>query len=306
MSTRRQFLGAAALTAARSAGAEAPVTDPMGALPTVKFREHEITKLIIGSNPFYGYSHFNPLLDRFMREYYTQDRRIEVLKSAERAGINTWQVHYNEPTVEDWKRYRAEGGKMKVLLLADFALMKDWALLKEVAKLQPIGVGHHGNRTDERFRAGQMNIVRDFTKAVHDAGMPAGVSMHNPAVLAYVEEHGWEVDYFQTCLYRVSQTVEEARAEFGGESPLLEIYMEKDPARMAAMVRQTKKTCFVFKLFGAGRTVGSPQQVENAFRFALRNIKPQDPVIVGMCPKFHDQVAENVTFVKKISSERAG
>ncbi len=299
--TRRQFLGAAALAA--SAAHAGPVSDPAAALPTVKFQGKDITRLIIGSNPFYGYSHFNPLLDRFMREYYTQDRRIEVLKAAERAGINTWQVHYNGPTIEDWKRYRAEGGKMNVLLLADFDLMKDWKLLPDVAKLKPIGVGHHGNRTDERFRAGQMNIVHDFTKAVHDAGMPAGVSMHNPAVMAYIEEHGWELDYYQTCLYRVSRTAEEARAEFG-ESPVLETYMERDPERMTAMVRQTKRTCFVFKLLGAGRTVSRPEAVEAAFRYALTHIKPQDPVIVGMLPKFQDQVAENVGYVKKICSER--
>jgi hypothetical protein len=296
--TRRQFLGAATLSAAAVTAAAAP-TDPASPLPTVKFQGRDITRLIIGSNPFYGYSHFNPLLDRFMREFYTQDRRIEVLKSAERAGINTWQVHYNDPTIEDWKRYRAEGGRMNVLLLADFDLMKNWKLLPEVAKLKPIGVGHHGNRTDERFRAGQMDIVRDFTKAVHDAGLPAGVSMHNPAVLAYIEEHGWDLDYYQTCLYRVSRTAEEARAEFG-ESPLLETYMERDPERMTAMVRQTKKTCFVFKLLGAGRSVSRPEAVEPAFRYGLTHIKPQDPVIVGMCPKFGDQVAENVTLVKKI------
>jgi len=81
--------------------------------------------------------------------------------------------------------------------------------------------------------------------------------------------------------------------------------MEKDPERMTAMVRQTKKTCFVFKLFGAGRTVSSAQQIEGAFRFALTHIKPQDPVIVGMFPKFTDQVTENVTVVKKIAGERA-
>jgi hypothetical protein len=300
--TRRQFLGTATLaaTAALHAG---PVTDPANTLPTVKFQGKDITRLIIGSNPFYGYSHFNPLLDRFMRDYYTQDRRIEVLKSAERAGINTWQVHYNGPTVEDWKRYRSEGGNMNVLLLADFDLMKNWKLLPEVAKLKPIGIGHHGNRTDERFRAGQMNIVHDFTKAVHDAGLPAGVSMHNPAVLAYIEEQGWDLDYYQTCLYRVSRTAEEARAEFG-ESPLLETYMERDPERMTTMVRQTKKTCFVFKLLGAGRSVSRPEAVEGAFRYALTHIKPQDPVIVGMVPKFSDQVAENVAFVKKVCSER--
>jgi hypothetical protein len=288
--TRRHFLGSALPAAAVAA------TDPASTLPTIRFQNRDITRLIIGSNPFYGYSHFNSLLDRFMREYMTQDRRLEVLKTAERAGINTWQVHYNDPTIEDWKRYRAEGGRMHVLLLADFGLMKDWTLLREVAKLKPIGVGHHGNRTDERFREGRMDVVRDFTKAVHDAGLPAGVSMHNPAVMAYIEEHGWEVDYYMTCLYRVSRTREETRAEFG-EAPLGEAFMERDPERMTDMIRRTKKTCFAFKLLGAGRAAAKP---EDAFRYAYGRIKPQDAAIVGMCPKFKDEVGENVALVSRL------
>lgn len=292
--TRRRFLGAALTAGALQA---APAIDAQS-LPTVQFQGKEITRLIIGSNPFYGYSHFNPLLDQFMREFMTQDRRIEVLQRAERAGINTWQVHYNDPTIADWMRYREEGGKMHVLLLADFELIKNWKLLPSVAKLKPIGIGHHGNRTDERFRAGEMNVVQDFTKAVHDVGVPAGVSMHNPAVLAWIEEHGWEIDYYMTCLYRVSRTAAETRAEFG-EAGLGESFMERDPERMTAMIRQTKKTCFAFKLLGAGRTTGRPQSVEGAFRFVLNNIKPQDAVIVGMCPKFKDEVGENVALVKK-------
>jgi hypothetical protein len=297
--TRRQFLGTTVVATASVAAAQ----NAAAPLPTVRFQNHDITRLVIGSNPFYGYSHFNVLLDRFMREYYTQDRRIEVLKAAERAGINTWQVHYNDPTIEDWKRYRAEGGRMNVLLLADFDLMKNWKLLPQVAKLKPIGIGHHGNRTDERFRAGEMNVVHDFTKAVHDAGVPAGVSMHNPAVLAYIEEKGWDVDYYMTCMYRVSRTAEETRAEFG-EAPLGEAFMEKDPERMCKMVRQTKRTCFAFKLMGAGRNIGRPESIEGAFRYVLTHIKPQDPVIVGMCPRFKDEIAENVSLVSRICGER--
>jgi hypothetical protein len=291
--TRRHFLGAAALSAEVARGG------PADLLPTVRFQDREVTRLVIGSNPFYGYSHFNSLLDQFMRDFMTQDKRLETLFSAERAGINTWQVHYNGPAIADWKRYRDEGGKMNVLLLADFDLTKNWALLPEVAKLKPLGVAHHGNRTDERFRAGEMNIVRDFTKAVHDAGMPAGVSMHNPAVLDYIEEHGWELEFYMTCLYRVSRTAEETRAEFG-EAPLGEAFMERDPERMTAMVRRTKKTCFAFKLLGAGRNTGRPEVVERAFRFALANIKPQDAAIVGMCPRFKDEVAENAAIVRKV------
>ena len=64
------------------------------------------------------------------------------------------------------------------------------------------------------------------------------------------------------------------------------------------MIRQTKKPCLAFKLFGAGRTIGSRQQVEAAFRFAFANIKPTDPVIVGVFPRFSDQVGENIGIVR--------
>ncbi len=290
--SRRRFLGAAG---ALALGPEAPPPP----LPKVKFGSLEITRLIVGSNPLYGYSHFNPILDAVMREWMTQDRRMAVLHRAEQCGINTWQVHYNDPTIEDLKRYRAEGGKMHWLLLADFDLMKDWKLLPAVARLNPIGVAHHGNRTDERFRAGQMEIVRDFTKAVHDAGLRAGVSTHNPAVVEYIEEHGWDIDYYMTCMYRVTRTPEEARRELG-EAPLGEIYLERDPERMCAVVRKTRKTCFAFKLLGAGRNIQRPERLEAAFRFVLGNIKPQDAVIVGMFPRFKDEIRDNVERVSRI------
>lgn len=300
--SRRHFLqsvaGAAALSPAVSNAEQQPASPR---LPTVKFGKTEITRMIIGSNPFYGYSHFNRILDQTMREYYTQDRKMEVLHACERQGINTWQLHYNDQPMEDFKRYRAEGGRMNLILLADFDLMKNPALLPQVAKLGPLGIGHHGNRTDERFRAGQKQLVRDFLKAVRDSGVMVGLSTHNPAVVDTVESEGWDIDYYQTCLYRVSRTAEEARAEFK-EAPVGETYMEKDPERMCKMIRQTKKPCLAFKLFGAGRTIGSRQQVEAAFRFAFANIKPTDPVIVGVFPRFSDQVGENIGIVRGLLS----
>lgn len=300
--SRRRFLQTAALGgAALRAPASAPAA-PSPALPKVNILGREITRLIIGSNPFYGYSHFNRIYDQCMREWMTQDRRIETLHRCEKAGINTWQVHYNTPTVEDFQRYRAEGGKMHWLLLSDFDLQKNLKLLPEVAKLGPIGIAHHGNRTDERFRDHQMHLVRDFIDAVHDAGLPAGVSAHNPAAIEYVEERGWSADYYMTCMYRVTRTPEETRRELG-EAMLGETFLEKDPARMCEVVRRTSKPCFAFKVLAAGRVVNRPEQLEQAFRFVLANIKPTDAIIVGMFPKFKDEIAENVDLVRRICAE---
>ncbi len=291
--SRRRFLqGAAALPAAARAAA-----DPL--LPTVDFFGTRITRLIIGSNPFYGYSHFNAILNQCMREWMTQEQRLKVLKRCEEVGINTWQLHYAPETVADFQRYRDEGGKMHLLILGHGEMMKNPAQIKDAAKLKPLGIAHHGNLTDDRFRAGQMDLVRDFYRRVQDAGMRGGISTHNPAVVDFVESKGWDNDYYMTCFYRVSRAPDETRKEFG-EAPLGEPYFEKDPERMVQRIRQTKKPCFAFKVLGAGRNIGSTAAVERALRFALTNIKPSDAVIVGMWPKFKDEPKENASLVRKI------
>jgi hypothetical protein len=302
--SRRSFLQSAAGVGAglAFAGKLPAGQDTVPPLPKVKFGKAEITRLIIGSNPFYGYSHFNLVLDRTMREWYTQGRKMEVLHRCEQFGIRTWQLHYNDQPVEDFRRYRAEGGKMNLILLADFALMKDLTLLPKVVKeMAPLGIGHHGNRTDERFRNGEMGKVREFLKVVRDTGVMVGLSAHNPEVIDTVESQGWDIDYYQTCLYRVSRTPEEARKALG-ESPVGEIYLEKDPERMCKVIRQTKKSCLAFKVLGAGRSINSPQAIESAFRFALTNIKPTDAIIVGMFPRYKDEVQENTELVRRILS----
>ena len=247
--SRRHFLQASAGTLAVGAAAAKPAAS--APLPAITFGKAKVTKLIIGSNPLYGYSHFNSLYSRMMREWMTQDRRMEILHGCEKAGINTWQVHYADQVLEDYRRYRDEGGKMNLLLLGMGDVMRNFRLLPSLAKLNPLGVAHHGNMTDDFFRDGKKQQVKDWCKAVRDAGLTVGVSAHNPAVLAEIEDEGWDVDYYMTCMYRVSRTAEQAREEYG-EAPVGEIYMERDPERMLKFVRQTRKTCFAFKVLGSG------------------------------------------------------
>lgn len=296
-SSRRSFLQVSATlgaTAALADSAKAP------ALPTVLFGKTTITRMVIGTNPFFGYSHFNGIFDKCMREYMTPDQRFATLTRAEAAGINTWQLHYSPDTIADLKRLRANGSKLNVFLLGEGDLQKNFGMIPEVAKYGFVGIAHHGGRTDERFRSKQMNIVQDFTKRVRDTGAMVGVSMHNPLVMDYIESAGWDVDYYMTCFYQVSRTPEEARALMNGEAPLGEIYLEKDPIRMTAMVRKTKRPCLGFKILGAGRNIATPETVEAAFRFAYTNIKPGDAVIVGMWPKFKDEIGENTALVRRI------
>lgn len=63
-------------------------------------------------------------------------------------------------------------------------------------------------------------------------------------------------------------------------------------------MKQTSKPCFAFKILAAGR-VRCP---EEAFRLAFQSIKPTDGVIVGMFPRFKDEVKENAYFTMRYGS----
>src|SRR5262245_18785267 len=78
-------LGAAAAVTAADPPAKA---DPL--LPTVKLGKHDVTRLIVGGNPIYGYSHFNRLLSQHMTDWHTPERVVALLQRCEQAGINCW------------------------------------------------------------------------------------------------------------------------------------------------------------------------------------------------------------------------
>jgi len=44
----------------------------------------------------------------------------------------------------------------------------------------------------------------------------------------------------------------------------------------------------------------SPQGLEQAFRFAFQNIKPQDFIIVGTYPRYTEQIGENCDRARRL------
>ncbi len=275
----------------------------MPSLPTVPLGEHQVSRLIIGENPMYGYAHFNWILGAVMKEWYTPERVCNVLSRAAAEGVNTWEFTHSARSLADLKRFRDEGGKLQFILLGSREMEKDPALIPQVAKLGPIAIVHHGVVTDTRFRNGEQSKVRDFLKRVRDAGLLAGMSTHNPENVERVEAENWDLDFYMTCCYRISRTPEELR-KITGELvlPSGEVYLEGDPDRMFRVVRQTRKTCLAFKVLAAGRRTRTPEQVDEAFRHALTSIKPQDCVIVGMFPIHKDEIKENADRVRRLLS----
>ena len=290
--TRRSFLQAGAVLAAAVKGATAA-----GQPPRMKFAGAEISRLVLGVNPFYGFAHFNGIYGQMMKDWYTPEKVVEVMLRAQEFGINAFNYVELGRGAEDWKRFLAAGGRMH--LIPQVTAGVDAA--KMVKELKPIALQRQGEVVDAAWQKGDMNSVHEWCKMARQLGVPVGVGTHKAEIIEYVEEKGWDVDFYAGCVYNRTRTPEEWRKTLGGEMMEMhrEAYLQSDPPRMYKVMRQTKRPCFAFKILAAGR-IQSDKDVEQAFRTAFQSIKPIDGVYVGMCPRLKDEVKINAELVTRI------
>jgi hypothetical protein len=302
---RREFLrqtvaGVGLAATGTAAFSQEPISKPE--MPMIQLGTHQVSRLIVGSNPMLGYSHTSGILSRLMTDYYTLENIGKVLERCLALGINTWQSSAHEKVDKTLEDLRNRGRDIQWIFLANNPHLEDANALKDVIQRnKPIAVVHHGQVTDRLWRQGEVEKAHDFVKRVRDMGVMAGVSSHNPAVIRHVEEQGWNVDLYMTSFYRMSRSPEEVKAELN-EAPLGEVFLASDPPRMCEAIREVKRPCLVFKILAAGRKCERAEQVRDAFEYAFQNIKRSDAVIVGMFPRYQDQASEDAKLTAQFSN----
>lgn len=268
----------------------------MPTLPTIDLGPYKITRLIIGGNPLCGNSHFSPQMDQEMRDYYTAEQVVQVLHRAQAAGINTIQARGDYHRILYWlELFRREGGQLHWIAQTASEMHDVFQNIRILAAAGAIAIYHHGSRTDKLWKAGQIDKVEDYLKCMRDTGVLVGLGTHQPQIIEYAEEKGWDVDFYMACLYNLSKQERESALVTGKFQE--ERFDDADRDVMLDVIRKTPKTCLAFKLMGAGRNCATPADVRAAFKYAFDRIKPGDAAVVGMFPKEKDQITENVQHV---------
>ena len=271
-------------------------------LPQVPFGNHMISRLVVGGNPLRGNSHFTDELNADMWDYYQSgDKVLETWFEAERNGVTAMQSR-GDDIVMDWiRRYREQGGTMHWIVQT----ASEWKggdiadNIRTVAKLNPIGIYHHGSYTDKLWKAGEVDRIKDWLKLIKDLGMLAGLGTHMPEVLEYADENQWDVDFYMACAYNLSKQERDSYIVTGKQSK--ETYDDEDRDRMAAFVQQTDKQVMFFKILAANRKCDNQETVREAFQWAFDHIKPNDVVDVGVFQRHMNQVALNAEHVRAVT-----
>ena len=274
----------------------------MQSLPTVKLGGYDISRLVIGGNPFSGHSHISPEMDAAMEDYFTAQRIKETLFRCLEYGINTCQLRADRHIARVLREFKADGGAIHWVAqtASEYLLEADIGLMKKYQK--PIAVYHHGTITDNLIAAGNIAELRRRLDMLRALDIPVGLGTHIPAVIERAEEERWGVDFYMACLYNLSK-VERQSSAVTGRFNNGEPFDEPDRALMLKTVAAVNKPFLVFKLLGAGRRCLTPEDVTAAFTEAYTAMKPTDAAVVGMFPRDSDQIKQNTEIVRRLLAE---
>lgn len=253
---------------------------PPGQLPTIKLGNVEVSRLILGSNPFFGFSHGNPqATPEQMQSYYTDARVMAVLDAAADQGITAvWTPCYDH-WVRLWNKYRERGGKLKIWIGQPDPGPKEMKQhIRTAAQNGAKAICIQGICVDEQIEAGRLDVLRGWLELVKSLGLPAGIATHGAKTHLLAEEKGLPTDFYHQTLYRPDNYVREGLEE------------------SLATIEQLDKTVIAYKALGAGRILP-----KDTLPYLFKRLKPKDGLCIGVFPKKKDEIAENVALTRRLS-----
>lgn len=246
-------------------------------MPMVPLGSLTVSRLVLGGNPFSGNSHWSAERDAAMKHWWTVARIKDCLREAEGLGVNALLARGDNHIQRLLLEYWDEGGAIQWIAQTAPERKSVEANIRQICGTGAKACYLHGGMADGIFRDGDPEQMRDWIALIRELGMVAGLASHNWAYPLRAEEMDLGCDFYMCCFYDL----------YGRRG---EHYEDEDRVAMCETIRRIDKPCIAYKIMAAGRN-----EPEAAFEFAFANIKPTDPVCVGVYTEHHpDQVRANV------------
>lgn len=254
-------------------------------LGKVKIGNLSVSRLIIGGNPFSGFSHQGADRDAEMRHFYTVSRIKQALRQAEQLGINAHMGRTDHHVMRYLMEYWDEGGNITWLAQTCSAFGTVERAIDNAVAGGAKACHIHGGTMDFLLANNKLNELPALIAKIRQAGLAAGIAGHTTDVFTWAEEN-LDVDYYMCSYYNPIPRDKQAEHVSGTN----EQYLDEDRRAMTDLIAGLSRPVIHYKVLAAGRN--DPKE---AFNFVARHLRPQDAVCVGIYTKDHpDSLAENL------------
>ena len=241
-------------------------------LPQVSFANRHIARMLLGGNPFSGYAHQpkDPDADRRLRQYFTDEKVLETMTVAVRAGINAFHGRGDGNVFRWLANYRAwaasQPDQPALHWLAQTApdCYPDGRIepnIEAIAHHGPMAIYIHGGTTDRLYEEGRFQELRSLMRFIKGLGVTAGIGSHRPELIRLAQQNDFDADFYVLSLRHIDD----------------EPTVCNDEQAAADIIRSIAKPFVAIKVLAAGRL-----PVAEAFRYAAATLKPMDLMTVGM------------------------
>ncbi len=244
-------------------------------METARLGNVVVSRLLLGSNPFSGFSHQGVERDREMVRYYTVARIKETLADAEKLGITAVVARADQHVMWFLLEFWDDGGNLRWVAQTCPAVGPSDFCARLAIEGGAKACHIHGGVMDYLVAQGKTDEVKLAVDLLHDHGLAAGVAGHRPAVFEWAEKN-LEADYYMCCYYDPTPRETDPEHKHGAE----EMYLEEDRRAMTSLIPALSKPVIHYKILAAGRN-----DPDEAFAYCSRILRPQDCVCVGIFRK---------------------
>ncbi len=231
-----------------------------------------VSRLLLGSNPFSGFSHQGIARDEQMVHHYTVARIKETLFEAERLGITGLVARTDFHVMRMLLEYRDQGGRLSWLAQTCPEVGDSEACVRRAARGGAVACHIHGGVMDHLVAAGRGHEVEGALALIRSFGMKAGLAGHTTAVFDFAERE-LDVDYYMCCYYNPTPRTDDPEHVHGA----VEEYRDQDRRAMTALIARLSRPAIHYKILAAGRN--RPQE---AFAYCAAHLRPQDMACIGV------------------------
>ena len=243
------------------------------------------SKIICGTNPFYGHSHFSAARNADYLGRFDDPTIERTIQRCITLGINTVESCANERIVSLLARVRSRHGGA-IHFIGTTRIDETSGIKSHRQKLSflidnraEVCVVHAQYVDRPRTRDAIEGLPR-LIETIHNAGLLAAISTHRVETVALCERQGYGIDMY---LFPLNLSGFVYPGYEGTESV----------QERVSIVRDTPKPFILIKVLGAGRI-----PPDEGLQFVAENAKPTDLISIGFATE--DEVSEVVELSEKL------
>jgi hypothetical protein len=277
---RRAFVKSAAALGIVPTIVQAGQSTKTQSIPTRKIGNNEISRLIIGGNPFSGIAHAEPMVysNELFKKYFTSPKVVETLTISAQNGINTFLGRIDDKTCGFMDAHAKTAGQYLPWIGQTAKKPMNGATRQEIIDNIKLAKDHgaigcyvQGQSADYYVEEEQLAEIEILLGEIRKLEMIAGVGAHDIKTVRATEKAKLQPDFYMKTFNRL----EYACPDFPGTVDFMS---------------QIEIPWIAFKVLAAGRL-----KPEEGFAAALE--ANADFLCVGM---FDFQVERNVQLAQKL------